>query len=463
MPIANLGSIKGPKGDRGNVGAQGLPGVLAESNDAATADLILTDGTSQTQDSLDSRYATGARPVWAPTAGTWDARRSVFNGHPGNRARLDAALARSRAGVGSLHVSTFIDSITHDAGDSRPSYQASWPGFLAKALARDFGDGGTGIVVPWNDYGLSGSPAAEPRLNFHSGAGGSIDRPYMGLYEAGSLRITNSSGANNYLEFTTPCNDFYIYSAETGARLSIAIDGGPTLSLARDITDTTADISALAGYAHHSGGAGGQVVHRIPVASGTPASHTIRILGAPGVVLGVEGRNEATGARVSNLALSGQSLERLFVNDNGLHGGTAVAFDMPRADLAVLMCPMNDWQAHRPVADVITQLGQAIDAQRAFGAASNGGTHAFGDVLLVLPPQPDYAVIPPDHVNTPMLTDYFTAIYELAITKDVAVLDVAQAWRGYDERNDFFKDSIHPNALGAADISARVYAYVVNN
>lgn len=51
-----LSNLKGAKGDRGPVGAQGLPGTNAVPADAAVADYISTSGSSATQTAADARY-----------------------------------------------------------------------------------------------------------------------------------------------------------------------------------------------------------------------------------------------------------------------------------------------------------------------------------------------------------------------------------------------------------------------
>lgn len=400
------------------------------------------------------------RPTWATTKRPWDGRLSLFNARPDNMSKWRAARARAAAGTGTAHVSTFLDSITYGAaasGVSQPKPTNSWPGRLRRLLDARFGAGGSGIVVPW-DILTGVAPADDPRWSFV----GTISNASLGVHQLGCKRWVSGADAN-YVEFTATCTEFVVYLLGTGSRPRVKVDGGTEMLIAGDaaLDPSLTDPDPLPGY--QTNGSNGQIVTVIP--AGTLGTHTLRIL-APSngttqvSLIGVEARVTGQGVRVSNLAHSGLDSAYLVLDDaTNATNGMATALDMPRADLAVLLVAMNDFQTHTAVATFKSRIRTAIQRQR-----SSATYRANGDVLLATCPQPNYAgPIPADGVTTPALSAYYTALYELADEEDVPLLDLAHRWKDYTASNavSFFGDPVHPNDLGSEDMAQAFFSVLM--
>lgn len=401
-------------------------------------------------------YERTVRPSWAKSTRPFDQRLSAYNLRPDNTKKWRAAKARAAAGLGQAHVSTFLDSITHGANTatSNPKFTYSWPGRLRTLLQARLGDGGTGVVVPWDSLPNDpGSPPHDNRFNF----AGAVTNVAYGVYSKGAKRVTGTDGAVNHIEFTATCDEFWVYSlVSSGGLPRVQVDGGTINTIGAGGNSTTSTFLPKPGY-WGEGTSMGLVVSQIP--AGSLGQHTIRLM-APSTsgtltVLGIEGRIAGKGVRVSNLAQSSRQMSELVADDATNHfSGMSITFDTFRSDLAVLLVGMNDYQGHVPVATFKTRVATAIDRQRSTSTYS-----AKGDVILATCPQPNYAApIPADGVLTPPMTDYYGALYELADEKDVPLIDVAQRWTDYTAASGlgFFGDALHPNDLGSSDIAQAV-------
>ncbi|MCZ1070822.1 SGNH/GDSL hydrolase family protein [Rhodococcus sp. A5(2022)] len=390
-------------------------------------------------------------PSWGVGTGPFDPALAAYNLRPDNMRKWRAAKARAAAGLGQAHVSTMIDSITYGAtsATSNPKHIYTYPARLRDILQGRLGDGGTGIATPWDIHELVGTPAADNRFTY---AGAWTNRTF-GVYAKGARETP--VGAGNYVEFTARCDEFVIYHmTSSGGYPRVTVDGGAEANIAAAGTAT-----GQATYQPETGHWGHGTLTQILVThvpAGELGQHTLRIMppSASGklVLLGVEGRIAGKGVRVSNLGLNGRASAQLAMDDTTNHYfGMSIALDSYRADLAVMLLGMNDYQGHVPVATFKANVAAAIDRQR-----STGAQHAAGDVLLVTCPQPNYAApIPADGVLDPPLSAYYTALYELANEKDVPLLDMAWRWTDYTVSSGlgFFGDALHPNNLGSSDIA----------
>ncbi|URG17403.1 mycolate esterase [Rhodococcus phage Mbo2] len=446
--------------------------------DAAVADYIATEG-SDTREQLaedfpDRTELTAAvaplqpgvapfqpsvRPAWSTTARPFDPTLGVFNLRPDNMRRWRRARARQAAGLGQAHVSAGIDSITHGAGAtgaSNPKHTNSWPGRLRRMFDAKYGAAGSGIV-PLRSTMTVANQAWDPRVVLT----GTIEDTSAGINNLASKRWLAASDAN-YLTFTATCTEFWIYGLGAGSRPRVQIDGGTVQTISGQVgmDPSLTDWDPEAGYQGNVTDGFGQIVTK--VTAGASGSHALKLM-APSngtsyvQVTALEARIAGTaGIRVSNLGHNGVDTSHSTLDD-ATYGvrGMAQYFDMVKADLAVLLVGMNDFQVHRTTAAFKANLTTMIQRQR-----SSATYRANGDVLLVACAQPNYASpIPLDGIQTPALTAYYTAMYEVAHEQDVPLLDLAHRWTDFGVSNGlgFFADALHPGDSGLEDIATGIY------
>lgn len=400
----------------------------------------------------------GELPSWATGVKTYDARLHTYNLRPETMPQWRKARADVEAGTGQAHVSTFLDSIMYGAastGVSVPKHLHSIAGRLRNLFDRRWDSAGTGIVVPFDT--TFSNPTYDPRLVY----GGTVANFALGPHQIAAARWQSGGvGDPNYVEFTATCTEFIVYGVGNASRLRVQVDGGAEKYIANvnGLDPSLTDYDPEPGYPIH--GTSGQIVTHIP--AGTLGSHTLRIL-APSNgtdyanIIGVEGRTSDAGVRVTQMARSGLKMQE-FIRDDPTtdHYGMATSLDMPRSNLAVMLLCMNDFQAHVPVATFKSRVETVVQRQR-----STATYRAGGDVLLVTCPQPNYAApIPGDGIQTPPLTDYYSALYEVADEQNVALLDVAARLEDYSTSAGlgFYADPLHLNDRGSADVAAAVYA-----
>ena len=435
--------------------------VVAADSSASLAPTVrarlateMADPTSEVGTALASTFA--PRPSWATSNGAYDVTLDAYNLHPGNLSHWRAARARAGSGVGTGHVTAFLDSVMYGAaasGVTQPKPTHAIYGRLKLMLDAEFGDAGSGIVIPWDTW--FATPADDPRLVVT----GTASTVALGAHQLGAIRWLNGAGVN-YVEFTDTCTEFVVYTLASGSRPRVTIDGGAEYTIAGnpDLDPSLTDYDPEPGF-WGEGASSGQIVTHIP--AGTLGSHTLRILaptnGTSYVTLaGVEGRTGDPGIRVSGMARSGIASVDLVTDDitNGLLG-MAVSLDMAQADLAVMLLAMNDFQGHVSVATFKDRITTAVQRQK-----STSGYGAGGDVLLVTAAQPDYAYpIPADGTYVPAMSEYYTALYEVADSEDVPLLDIASRWVdfGTSDALGFFGDSLHPGDAGSEDIARAIH------
>lgn len=427
--------------------------------DATVANKINTPGTltnTALSAAIGEQISAELNPSsWGTSVNKYAAGIYAYNLTPSNTSKWRAARDAARSGTGSAHVSAHLDSIAHGAGASFPYYFNAWPGRLARLLKGDLGDGGTGYVVPWNIFGASGIPERDARWNLN----GVVGTTSFGPFAAGGRIIRQADVATSHIEFTAYGNEFWIYTLlSSGNSPRIQIDGGAVGTIGQSPNATGVTYPPEPGY-FGAGTADGHIVTKIPLTLGT---HTIRLM-APAsagnlVLVGIDAQITGPKVRVSNMALSSMAMWQLVADPANRYSGISHSFDLPNADLAIIMPGMNDFQGHNSVATFKTDVGRAIDRQRSSAAYA-----ANGDVLLATCPQPDYGSIPPDHVLVPPLTSYYRALYELADEKNVPLLDLARMWKDYPTgvANSHFADKLHPSDVGAENIARAIHAVLM--
>lgn len=424
---------------------------------------------------LSAAFVGATRPDWMPKTRSLDPVTGVFNASARTLPATRKAISAARTGASDFHVSVIGDSIIDWQGAGTTRISDSVPARMGLALQRKLGLAtcGTGIIVPWGRSipasGVSQFASDEPRLWYSNG--GTMSTATYGMFQA-STKVTSTASILGFAP-GVDTDELWLYFVGSASIKHVRIS---TLPVDDSGFDAAATYFQVVGYPTHvftpTGGAtkvdaepgyirgetpssqGGLVVAKITMPS--IAKWNVRITGSDSQVLGVEARTAASGLRVSNLALAGMKLSDLVWNGNDINGvrGLPFAVNAPLADLLIQELHINDWQAHGSVDTLKTNLRSVVDRQRATGPA---GTYGYGvgpggDVMFLISAQPDYAIHPADHVQVPPLSDYYAAIYDVAIEKDVPVVDNAWRWVDYATSVDLYRDGIHPNNVGADDI-----------
>lgn len=395
---------------------------------------------------LSSTYAARSAPSWASGTRAYDPRLHTYNLRPETLTKWRRGRALADAGTGVGHVACYFDSLTYGAGSSAPKYLHSVPGRLRALFERHYGASpGTGVAIPFDTW--FDTPADDPRLVI---TGTAEKLPGFGPYGLGAIRWLDGSGAN-YVEFTATCTEFVVYGLSGGSRPRVAVDGGAEEYIlgAPNLDYGLTNYDPEAGY--QSNGANGQIVTTVP--AGALGSHTLRIL-APvngtnhAVIFGVDANTGSAGVKVSSVARNGLASSTLVgTDDTNFMSGMACHIDAIKADVAVMTLGMNDFNTSVAVATFKTNALTAIARQR-----SSAALKPNGDVLLVVPAQPNYT-------QTPAIADYYRALYEIADEQNVALLDLAARWQDYATADalTWWADGVHPNDAGAADQAAAIF------
>lgn len=405
-------------------------------NEDSTVDI--PHPSQRTLEAFGQEARTIPEPSWSTRRSRWNPEKALYNYHPTSLQHWHAGLARATAGTGSAHLVATIDSETYGRNGSQPMWANSWPGRVRRLLDNLTGYGsGTGIAVPWNQiHGTGSVPADDPRWTFGAGAAqlagaGATGSPFFGVQGRGAVQLTNNTGTG-FLEFAPvgPITRFTIYAtADAGASgvATVKVDG---------VSVGTFDVSTVGGagtLARRTGMPANVIVIDTP--SGTSGTHTVRVEGPAAstvTIWGVEGRTDK-GVRVSNFGRSGVGIAQLILDDASNHRyGMPLHFDAAKADLVLMMLGLNDRDEASSM--FVPAVSTAIERVQAAG----------GDVLLICPGQPNYAVTP-DSLQ-PRLHD----LYGLADEYDVPLLDLAWVRTDFATANalGLYDDEIHSNDTG---------------
>lgn len=344
----------------------------------------------------------GRRPLTYPanmpatSAGDFDRRLSLYNAKPSQFRRFRAKLGAAKAGTGLCRVSVGGDSIV--AGESANPYGANaWPSRMRAAMvAAGTPSAGTGMVLT-----ESGGTVRDSRWTGASGH-------YGGTANKGSLIQMTSGSCTFTSDVAGTVVDVYVSEASGG--FTVTVDGGTP-----------------AAYT----GAGGNAVALRTITGLANTTHTVVIAWTSGTVY-VAGAavRQTTGLLVNNFGIGGTTAAHWITAEPYQPANEMVTYG---ADLFILSLMTNDVLQSVSAADYKTAM-QTLITQ----------TKAVADVLLV-------AAVPGNSVN---LAAHRTALYELADTNDLPVLDFTDRWGSYGTANGFgmMYDSWHPNANGYADL-----------
>jgi hypothetical protein len=397
--------------------AYGLPGVGDPSSSGWAAKL----NASITAVKATADAAT-VRPVPPAAAGTrsklWDERLSAYNLKASNTRKTRAGLARAKGGTGLWNLATAGDSTTAGfvalgGGADPTAYTHPWPEQVLDLLAAR-GYPTAGKVTP-----VYRNAVEDPRDTI--GAGWN-----SGVYK--SNLFLNSSTTNAYVithaEASTKVKVWYMNGG--AGQFTVTIDGGAPATVTVSLADNS--LSAWT--------------------SGTLTSavHTVSIARVSGSVFlwAVENVQSTTGVRLCNAAISGSVMQ--YQAGDGPYGFevTPALAGTFGAHTAIIFTSANDVGIPTSTATYKTQLQQAINNLQTGGA----------DVILG-------HALPVDPTSGFDVTTYSSAIYDLADTEDIPVLDFTARWNNdWTTMNSagLMSDSVHGNNAGYADYAAFVLA-----
>jgi len=398
------------------------------------------------------------RHEWATEVAAMQSHDGVFIPSPLAALRWRQTRTRVAAGDKQAHIMVAGDSIPFGAaatGASNPKPKNSWPGRLRSMLDRRFGYAGGGLTLA-NPSVLTNIPW-DPRWKFV----GDVTNHTFGPFSNSTYRVNGTGDATSgdaYFEFTDDCSEFWVYTLSAGHFIRYSIDGAPSVRIGNSNLSANREPGYFVGT--------GTVAHNVfKIPAGARGVHTIRMwpeaTSTDIFLTMIEGRVPTAGTfRVGSMSISSKSLST-FVPTDEVNGTVGLVFlDTAKADLLVLALGINDWQGKRDVETVKGYLRTVIDRQRSTAPTLGGGTHAGGDVVLLWNPRPDI-----DGLGTPVGSippeswdQYRQAYREIAIEKDVCLIDMSERWGGYDVAVTLglYADLIHPNDNGADDIAAGV-------
>jgi lysophospholipase L1-like esterase len=346
-------------------------------------------------------------------------------------------------------------------GASNPKYLNSHPGQLRTMLDRIYGAAGSGIVTA--NPNVRANPAYDPRFTF--GGASFLDHGF-GLYSSSAYRLNGASDAT--LDFTDVADEFWVHVLSSGSGTFTAqIDSQATIT--GSIAGSGAGGSQARETGYYNTASNSHNVFKFP--TGSTASHTLKL--RPSVTSGqnlfvmyVEARINGNGRfRVSNAAQSSKSLSSVVPTVGVVDSGDSTGLtglcpvDSLKADLLVMGLGINDWQGQSALANVKFRIETMIDRQRAATNPMTGVVPANGDIVLLFKPQPDLVTLGGGNYTNPSWHAYRDLFYQIADSKDVALIDLGSRWKDYSTGNTYgmWGDTIHPNDLGSGDIAAAVY------
>lgn len=393
-----------------------------------------------------ARKKLGADPLMRPKilpsatqlARTFDRRLSIYNAHGGNGKLARAGLARTQTVPRLLRIACKGDSITRGISYSVSPYPQtmSYPQQLKQKLkALGYRCAGDGFVIP---------NGADTNM---TDARWSTTGTWQPIYQSsGYLWSIRSSGVAT-ITFTTsePCTRLAIhYYNHIGAAVTVTVDGASVAGMTPNSSDTVG-VTEYTGLAN--------TLHTVVITTtGTFVLHGIdctnTVGGASGFVVDNYGRSGAS--TLDWRPDSTQSSWPVWRNHDTLAKRLQVS-DNNQLNVSIIHLGTNDSLRDLPPtsngqipADYKTNLDLIIQSSMAVSETMLSATYQMGDYL------DDAAGLPP----------YNEALYQLADTYDLRVLDLADRWVDYTTSRDTMgfisADQLHPTAEGYSDIASGV-------
>lgn len=369
---------------------------------------------------LDDFEVVQAAPMAVATK-RYDRARNVYNLKPQHLFRTRAKLAQARAGTGICKIAAVGHSMV--AGVGATTGTQDWPTVLADILnSHGIPRAGSNLVT-----GNRGSGLMDARWSWGAG---------WGSFGGSSTLMANSTTTNAAVMTSDKAGtvvDIWFYKTSTSSAYSVVIDGGAPVTVTPSGSNNTPFLHTITGLAN--------------------TTHTVSVTrsgGGAGYILGAEVR-QTSGVSIFNGGIGGSRVTTL--TETQLYGTTAFAssgsYSGPNrtwgADL-ILMGPIitNDAFAGTNVATWKADHQTAITRARTFS-----GTYTQASDLVLVADTPVAGI---DQ------SGYRTALYELADTNDLPLIDMFDRWGSYTLSNAYglMDDGTHPNRNGYAEEAAAV-------
>lgn len=233
---------------------------------------------------------------------------------------------------------------------------------------------------------------------------------------AGTLTFTPTDQVDTFV--------FWYLSNGFGAG-TYAVDGGSTTSFSE---------------------AGSAGLHSVTISAGTLGSHALDIAWTSGsvYVVGFEAYNSAQGSvLIENAGWSG-SRSQTWDSGSSLPYLPQPTITNMAPDVVVLDLGINDWSLPTSVPNYTTFMQSLITSWQ-----------AVSDVVLVTP-----APSSTGFVSLATQQPYIAALYQLATTNNIPLIDNFSRWGSYERANpapmSFYFNNVHPNKTGYVDFAQSV-------
>lgn len=365
----------------------------------------------------------------------YEPSRSLYNGTPTSTARIRAAMARALSGGASARIVCVGDSITYGWGAT--VYTKRWASLLASMITAKLGASvcGTGAVplfnynyaAPWDTrFSYVGGTGATETFDADPGPGIMGNSTYL----ASGVTATFTPGRTDIDQFIV----YYYKNAATAANsLTVKVD---------NVSVGTINCNQAAGP-YGIGSA------TFTVAAGQAHTLALQATGNYGLLLAVEGRVN-TGNGGCNVSIFGNPSHDVqhLVSTGYANADFGPCLTQLAPDLTIIMLETNDYLGALR-GNVQTPI---VNYKAAWQSAITTAKGAGGDVLIATEwPTSDIRTIP--------YSDYTRALYELADTNDVPLVDNIAAAGTYATAQVFGMndDAYHPNDRGHRFLASTMY------
>lgn len=341
--------------------------------------------------------------------------------------KFRAAIAGVKAGVANTRILFIGDSETIGINSAGVS---NWPNF-SDILATYLNNAG----IPANKNGWIGDSSGTG----NTGSRDSVDsRLSIGAWNAniavptagGASFATASSATLTY----TPGNavdTFNVFYPQYGGGgiMSIQATGGTLVNLNESLTGQLSTGTAIAGSLSSSN------VLTVSYVSGS----TTFLFGAEAYNSAIKSVNIMNGGWWGTKVADWASIVQFYSSQN------MIAYLAP--SLLVITAGANDWSAGTSIASFKANLQSIITAAVAAGS----------DVILM----PD---APNSTVSLPTQQTYVNALYDLATTNSLLVVDTFKRWVSYTVSNPlgYYSDTIHPTTKGYQDWAETLFSTLID-
>jgi hypothetical protein len=351
----------------------------------------------------------------------------AYNLKKSNTSRIRAVYqAGARSTLIALSGSSVIKGVDETASPYNTQYGVAVPMQLAALFNAKGINAGANNLYGWSGTSMSDYTTRDGRVAI-TGAVGTGSNPCLGGAE---FALTAAAT----LSFTPPANvtkaDIVFKDAAAGISFSWSVDGG---------SETT--ISTL----------NNNSIRKVTVSLGAAGIHTIKITWIAGNVriYAIDCYDDTAGRKEISFkqwGISGATASAM-VDDTGTpSSGRIKQQNQYPVDLHISECGLpNSWRNGTAVATVKGQLTTFVQAVKT----------ANTDFMFLVPPY-DNGVMG----NTANQNLYVDAMYEVALSEDVPLIDLRKRWTSFANAVaqgwQVNSDAIHPTKNGQIDIAANV-------